>query len=604
MKQTVKTGIIAVMIAVLSAHSLSAEQTGASASSTVDASAFAKSVAKTASTWNASDVAENTKFSYAITIDLNANTAKLGTNAAVAIGETATTIVTSDNTGVTVAKAANGILTITSTLASPVKYSVSGTLSGTLVISSAAESELVLNGAKITAKSGPAIKIAKATKTFIVLADGTTSTLADSTTRTDTSKAALYSKGSIVFSGTGSLLVTGSYKNGIYSDDYIRIAGGTIQIDVSAKNAIQTVNAFIFDDGNLTINATGTTQDDESKGIKVDGADITGAGKGYVVINGGKIAIKSVSKGITAGWDIDEDTKDKDSTNNPTPYLVINNGIISVTTTGTPYEKTLADGTAVSCSPEGIEAKSDLTINNGYLTIKTADDCVNAGTSITINGGYLYAMSSANDAIDSNGTLTINGGFIVAGGAAIPEGSYDCDQNTFKITGGTFVGVAGDSSLPTANACTQNSVRLGEGTAGTTLAVKSSDGTIAFAFTIPQSYTTMILSSPSIKTGTAYTVYTGGTAKGESNFFGLYLGKLSYTGGTAGTEFTVSSAFTNTGGSTGGPGAPGGPGGFGGPSGPGDPNRLGGPGGPKGLGRPDGPAVKDGTVNLDGQKIQ
>ncbi|MGD8836576.1 MAG: hypothetical protein PVJ19_16665, partial [Desulfobacteraceae bacterium] len=63
----------------------------------------------------------------------------------------------------------------------------------------------------------------------------------------------------------------------------------------------------------------------------------------------------------------------------------------------------------------------------------------------------------------------------------------------------------------------------------------------SLAFTIPQSSSTLVLSSPDIETGTEYTTYTGGTASGNETFYGLYLGDLSYFDGTAGTSFTVSS---------------------------------------------------------------
>ena len=206
------------------------------------------------------------------------------------------------------------------------------------------------------------------------------------------------------------------------------------------------------------------------------------------MINGGYIDITSVAKGITAGWDIDEDAETSSTSDDPSPYVEINNGVITITTTGTPYEYVSA-GTTVSCSPEGIEGKSDLTINSGYLTINTTDDALNAGEAIVINGGYIYCVSSDNDAIDANGTLTIAGGVIVAIGASVPEGAFDCDQNTFAIKGGTFVGIGGALSTPTASACSQNAVILGSVTKGLTLALQADD-TVPFAFTIPQSYET------------------------------------------------------------------------------------------------------------------
>jgi hypothetical protein len=443
-----------------------------------------------------------------------------------------------------------GGVTITSTLSSAVRYNLTGTLSGTLTVSSSAACQLYLNGVTISGSSGPALTLSQAQKAFIVLAGGTTNTLTDSSSRTSGKKAAFYSEGPAIISGTGTLNVTGNYKHGIFSNDYIRVCGGTINVTVTARDAIRSVNGFIFDDGNLTITATGTTTDEESKGIKVEGSETTGTGKGYIVINGGYITITSVSKGITASWDVDEDASTTQTSDDPDPYVVINNGIITVTTTGTPYEYT-SGSTTVSCSPEGIEGKSYLTINSGYIIINTSDDCLNAGEAIAINGGYLYCRSSSNDAIDSNGTMTITGGVIVAIGSDKPEEAFDCDNNTFTITGGTFVGIAGSTSTPTAGTCTQNAVILGSGTSGNTMALVSSAGTVALSYAIPQSYSTMLLSSPAVASGSQYTVKTGGSASADNLFYGLYLGNIAYSGGTAGTSFSVSSSVTNAGGTTG-----------------------------------------------------
>lgn len=207
----------------------------------------------------------------------------------------------------------------------------------------------------------------------------------------------------------------------------------------------------------------------------------------------------------------------------------------------------MLDGETVSSSPEGIEAKSNLVINSGYITVSTTDDALNAGNNIDINGGYIYCISSNNDAIDANGNLTIAGGVLVAIGSREPEGAFDCDRNTFAITGGTFVGIGGALSEPTENVCTGNAVILGSLTNGSTMALKADDGTAAFAFTIPNTYNIMLLSSPLIETGGQYTVYSGGTATGDQTFYGLYLGDLGYTQGSAVNSFTVSSCITNLG---------------------------------------------------------
>ncbi len=504
---------------------------------------FAVSVAESASTHDPADVVSNTDFGATIGIDFTANTARVSPDAAETITADGVTLLDSGGKSVVITKTANGI-TVNSTVTENVKYDLSGQLSGTLTVSSSTAYQLYLDGVTINGTVGPALDLESAQKVFLVSASGRTNTLADAASRTMTMKAALYGKGPMVFSGEGTLRVTGSYKHGIFSSDYIRVRGGTLNVAVSTKDAVRSVNGFIFDDGNLTITATGTTIDDESKGIKVEGSETTGTGKGFVVINGGYITVSSVGKAITAGWDIDEDATTTTTSDDPSPYVVVNQGVITLTTTGTPYEY-VSGGTTVSCSPEGIEGKTDLTINSGYLVINTTDDALNAGNSVVINDGYCYCASSSNDAIDSNGKLTIAGGVTVAIGGGSPEGPFDCDQNTFLISGGTVVGIGGTTSRL---APTQNTVVLGGVAAGSTMSIKASDGTAAFSYMVPQTCATMVLSSPNIKTGTRYTVYTGGTVTAANVFRGLYLGSLGYTGGTAGSAFTVSSSVTKLGG--------------------------------------------------------
>ncbi len=487
---------------------------GNTVNSTIDSSGFAASVSSSstsATKYDSSDIVVNSTFSNTVTIDFTASTVKLDSGTVQAITSTGVTVLTN----VSVAATTYGI-TITSTTGSMIKYELTGTLAGTLTVNSSSNYQLYLNGLMVSATAGPAFDLESSAKAFIVLAAGTANTLTDSSTRSMTMKAALYGKGIMVFSGSGTLSATGSYKHGIFSNDYIRFCGGTYTVNVSAKDAVRSVNGFIFDDGTLTVNATGTTTDDESKGI-------------------------------TASWDIDEDTTTY-TTGNPDPFVIINNGVIKVTTTGTSYEYT-TDGTTYSCSPEGIEGKSTLTINSGYIIINTNDDALNAGDALTINDGYIYCKSTGNDAIDSNGTMTINGGVIVAIGYTAPEGAFDCDANNFTVTGGTFVGIGGTTSSPTASLCTQNTIILGSLTSGSKMAIAASNGTVVFSFTIPQSYTTMLLSSPDIVTGTKYTVYTGGAASGDDTFYGMYLDSLAYSGGTAGSRFTVSSRVTQLGGS-------------------------------------------------------
>ena len=93
---------------------------------------------------------------------------------------------------------------------------------------------------------------------------------------------------------------------------------------------------------------------------------------------------------------------------------------------------------------EGFESKKVMTINGGVFEATTYDDCINAGESLVINGGYLYCGATNNDCIDSNGSgsdsIVINGGIVLCFTAATPEIGIDTDNSSgLKINGGTVV---------------------------------------------------------------------------------------------------------------------------------------------------------------------
>lgn len=215
--------------------------------------------------------------------------------------------------------------------------------------------------------------------------------------------------------------------------------------------------------------------------------------------------------------------------------------------------------TTVNDGGEGLESKGILTIHGGDLEIYAYDDCINAASNITVNGGRIYCYSTGNDAIDSNGTLTFNGGLIVASGTTAPEEGFDCDQNTFAIRGGTLVGTGGASSSPTAASCTQRAVLYkAAGTSGTVVRIATA-GTNVLVYKLPRTYSgggggggpggggstasmTMLFSLPAL-TNATYAIMTNAVVSGGTEFHGLYVG-ATVTGGTTSKTFTASSMVT------------------------------------------------------------
>lgn len=320
-----------------------------------------------------------------------------------------------------------------------------------------------------------------------------------------TASKGLKSKGNIVLTG-GDITVT-STGNAYYDTD---------EANTSSSSAIKADGDMTTTNTNITITSSGSG----GKGINIDGA---------LTFNGGNISVITTGSQYVYSSTVNTAAKAIKSTGN----LIINSGTIQIKTSKT--------------EAEGLESKSTIIINGGLIEIEAYDDCINATSHIEITGGTIYCVSETNDAIDSNGTMSISGGTIIAIGSSAPEAGFDCDENTFKITGGTLIGLAGTTSTPTTSVSTQNSVIYG-GSSYETIHIESSDGTDLLTFKLPKTFTstTMLFSSPSLTTGSTYTIFTGGAISGGTSSYGLYTGAV-YSSSQATTSFTTSSVVTSTG---------------------------------------------------------
>lgn len=534
--------------------------TNSAGSATSDAAVLTVAAAPAGESWdletgaNPADLVEGTAFAHTVSIALD-TLAVTTSSAELAVGAASngvTPVTLAGATIVTVAQDAFG-LTITSTPpdGTHLAFALSGAYAKGVTFFSSSSFRLDLDGVAIGAADGPAINVQSDVRAFVRLGAGTTNTLTDSGTYSTRTlpdgvtamdlKATLFSEGPIVISGAGSLSIDAPKKHALASDGHVRLRGGAVTLHAAKKDGIRANDAFVMDGGALTV----TTASGAGKGVKVEGKEDATRPLGFIAINAGTFTANTYDKAITASWESAEDGTTTTLADDPDPIVTINGGTLVINTFGTPYEDTnLADGDS-SLSPEGIEAKDVLTVNGGDLSITTTDDALNAGNGIVIRGGRIYAKASANDAIDSNGTLTITGGLVFADGASGAEGGLDCDENTFAVTGGTFVALGGRNSTVTRAATTQNTVSLRNGAAGALVAVKDGAGDVAFAFTVPDASAAMLISSPALATGTSYTVYTGGAVGSFSeSFHGLYVSPAGHSGGTAGTTFTIGSTVT------------------------------------------------------------
>ena len=282
-------------------------------------------------------------------------------------------------------------------------YIISGTAKDVSIIVDAADDakvQLVLENANITNADSPCIYVKNADKVFVTTASGSENTLtvsgsftADGDTNTD---AVIFSKDDIVLNGEGKLNIS-STDNGISGKDDIKITGGTIIISCTA-DAIEANESISVADGNITIN----TQKD---GLHAENDEDNTQGSIY--ISGGTFDITAGSDGIQA-----------------TTTLVIDSGTFNIS------------------SAEGIEA-TNITINDGNITISASDDGINAASKstaesvcITINGGNIKITMGQGDTdgIDSNGDLYITGGTVDITG----QSTCDYDGKAEK-TGGTLI---------------------------------------------------------------------------------------------------------------------------------------------------------------------
>ena len=527
------------------------------------------------------DYIENTTFGKTITITFS---------------KTGSATVSGDDAGI-VAINGNEVI-VTNNTETVIKYVLTGeTTDGFFKLYSAKKQAIVLNGVSITNPDGAAINNQSKKRTFIVLNDGTKNYLTDGTKYSDATdsedmKACFFSEGQLVFSGSGYLEVDANCKAGIRSDDYVRtMPKSNIFVDASSGNGIRGNDAVIITGGVINVNISGTAD----KGISTDGevridggrtTILTSGGYEYddddkdysacsgikadsiININGGELNIKSTGtggKGLNCDDQININDgvvriittgkRQKDSKGSVSPKGIKANG--NITFNGGQTQVRLegsGDGT------EGIESKSEIHVEAGTVESYSYDDAVNSAGNLYIDGGYVYARSYNNDGIDANKNLYINGGVMIAEGGAQPECGIDAaEQYKAYVNGGTVIAVGGgmqaiDASSKQASIAV--SVQM-----GTTVGVL--DGSKAIlAYTTPSqnSGTSLMISSPSFKSGSSYTLRAGCTTDGGTAFYTLKTG-CTIGSGTQSVDATASTSISGSMGGGGGmPGGGGGPG--------------------------------------------
>lgn len=569
-----------------------------------------------------------------VNIELNGTSASIDSTGATAHGST----ITIENAG---------------------NYRITGSLSNGQLIVNTPDTQivrLILDNADITCQYSAPVYVKDAQKIVIVLAENSDNFLTDGTSyNTDNDEepnAAIFSKSYISFYGEGSLTVNAGYNDGIAGKDGLVIKSG--QITVNAINDAITGKDYItIYSGNLLLNTTGNAIMNAS-GSGYDPACAAGlSSNGPVSVKSATVSIKSTGKGgkgISAGGDVilkDSDIKIitsgaggtyKNATGTTESYsgngissdcnINIASGSLSITCSGTAAKGISSDGTLTigtdmdspivnistsgakialsgtgmyssSAEAKAVKSTGDITINNGSITVSSADDGLKSGSAITIStatvaitkstegmeapvitvnsgnvsivasddgfnatkgnggeandgsclylkGGFVVVNASGGDALDSNGNIVMTGGTVLAHGPqSQPEVGMDFN-GTFNVSGGLLVVSGTNSNMTEAPSTTSGlySIKAMSSSANSTLFhLQDASGVDIVTFKPVRNYYSMIISSSALKSGTSYSIYTGGTSTGI-NKNGLYTGGT-YTGGTLKKTFTISSKLTS-----------------------------------------------------------
>ncbi|MDR0992673.1 MAG: carbohydrate-binding domain-containing protein [Ruminococcus sp.] len=201
-------------------------------------------------------------------------------------------------------------------------------------------------------------------------------------------------------------------------------------------------------------------------------------------------------------------------------------------------------GSLVLSTPgKGIHSEKSITIDNGNISVKESDEGIEASL-IKINGGAVYVVSTDDginvsdgaytadtlyinggklivnaqgDGLDSNGSIVITGGAVfVDGPTGQDNAALDFDK-TFTVSGGTIfaVGSAGMAAVPTDGSQSFISVNV-SGKAGSTIAVKNTDGDLIATHTAAKDFASVIVSTPETVSGKEFTVYVDETEAGTA----------------------------------------------------------------------------------------
>lgn len=357
-----------------------------------------------------------------------------------------------------------GVYTITSAGT----YTLTGYLSGQILVEAGEEDEVVLelSGTTIVCSTDSPIKLLSADKVEISAKSGTENVIKDTrsakTTDSETQgEGAIYAKCDLKLKGSGTLVVTAGYNNGIHTTKDLKIQ--KLSLKVTAPN-----NAIKGNDSITVLSGTVVAISTSGDGIKTENTDANKSGetRGDILLTGGSVAVYAAGDGFQAAHDFEMSADFEGNSPNITIYTGSYSGYTASSASTTSYK--------------GVKVQNELNVKAGTITIHSYDDGLHAdyGTTFTAGGSGQGTICISGGSVNMSvyaptgktgggrmgpggwgGQQTVSGAdaihadyqLIISGGTVEIDSAYEgLEANVITISGGKSYITASDDGV---NAC-------------------------------------------------------------------------------------------------------------------------------------------------------
>ncbi len=354
------------------------------------------------------------------------------------------------------------------TITSAGTYTLTGYLSGQILVEAGEEDEVVLelSGTTIVCSTDSPIKLLSADKVEISAKSGTENVIKDTrsakTTDSETQgEGAIYAKCDLKLKGSGTLVVTAGYNNGIHTTKDLKIQ--KLSLKVTAPN-----NAIKGNDSITVLSGIVVAISTSGDGIKTENTDANKSGetRGDILLTGGSVAVYAAGDGFQAAHDFEMSADSEGNSPNITIYTGSYSGYTASSASTTSYK--------------GVKVQNELNGKAGTITIHSYDDGLHAdyGTTFTAGGSGQGTICISGGSVNMSvyaptgktgggrmgpggwgGQQTVSGAdaihadyqLIISGGTVEIDSAYEgLEANVITISGGKSYITASDDGV---NAC-------------------------------------------------------------------------------------------------------------------------------------------------------